>query len=168
MDKIIIIILAITMLQAKIKKVDVFKEFISGVKESMQLVLSIFPTMMAFMFLLSLLLSCGILPIIQSICNNLSVSLQLPIEIFMVMVLRPFSSSGALALTTNIFNQYGIDSNISLLSSIIQTGSDTTFYVVALYFGSIGITKYRFALKLGLFLDFIACMFALICFYLFL
>ena len=63
---------------------------------------------------------------------------------------------GALALTAEIFNQYGVDSYIGKLASVMQGSTDTTFYILAVYFGSVGIKKYRYALTLGLSADLVS------------
>ena len=123
MDSIILIIILIALIESAFKKVDIFNEFIEGVKEGSKLLMTLFPTMMA--------------------------------------------SNGSLTVLNNVFLKFGVDHPYSILGSIIQTGSDTTFYVVTLYFGSIKLQNNRYALKLGLWLDIIACLLAIICFLLF-
>jgi spore maturation protein B len=167
MTSIILIIIVIAIIEAIYKKVDVFNEFISGVKEGMQLLLTIFPTMMAFMLWVVCFQTCGITNILEYILAPIFYYLQIPIEVLMMMLIRPFSYNGSMSIMTSIFTTYGIDHPYSLLASIIQTGSDTTFYVVTLYFSSIKLTNYRYALKLGLWLDFIACLLALFCYHMF-
>ena len=79
-----------------------------------------------------------------------------------MMMIRPFSSNASLSILVKIFNTYGVDHAISLLASMIQSGSDTTFYVVSLYFGSIGLNNSSYALILGLWLDFVTCLLSLL------
>ena len=81
--------------------------------------------------------------------------------------LRSISGNSTLVLMLNIFKLYGPDSIMGLLASTIQGSSDTTFYVIALYFGSVGIVKSRYALPVGLFADFIGIIASFILVYLF-
>ena len=154
MDSVILIIILIALVEASFKHVDIFNEFIEGVKEGSKLLITLFPTMMAFT-----LLEIGF--------KSIFAILNIPIDIFMMMIVRPFSSNGSLTILNNIFLKYGVDHPYSILGSIIQTGSDTTFYVVTLYFGSIKLQNNRYALKLGLWLDAIACLLATIAYLLF-
>ncbi|WP_294578312.1 spore maturation protein B [uncultured Thomasclavelia sp.] len=162
MNSLILIILAIALIEAIIKKVDVFSKFLEGVKEGSKLLITLFPTMMAFILWVACFQNCGLLEILQNLLKPIIDYLKIPVEIIMMMIIRPFSSNGALALLNDIFINYGVDHPYSLLGSIIQTGSDTTFYVVTLYFGSIQLKNNRYALKLGLWLDFIACLLAVL------
>lgn len=167
MTSIILVIIAIAIIEAIYKKVDIFEEFINGVKEGMQLLLTLFPTMMAFMLWVTCFQTCGITMILESVLTPVFAFLKIPIDILMMMLIRPFSSNGSMSIMSTVFKNYGVDHPYSLLASIVQTGSDTTFYVVTLYFGSIKLTTYRYALKLGLWLDFIACLIALLCYHAF-
>lgn len=167
MDSVILIIILIALVEAGFKHVDIFEEFINGVKEGSKLLMTLFPTMMAFILWVSCFQACGITDILETIFKDIFQSLKIPIDIFMMMIIRPFSSNGSLSILNNLFLKYGVDHPYSILGSIIQTGSDTTFYVVTLYFGSIKLKNNRYALKLGLWLDTLACCLAIICYHLF-
>lgn len=168
MDSIILIIILIALIEACFKKVDIFNEFIDGVKEGSKLLITLFPTMMAFILWVTCFQNCGIINILEIVFKSIFKTINIPIDIFMMMIIRPFSSNGSLSVLNNVFLKYGVDHPFSILASIIQTGSDTTFYVVTLYFGSIKLQNNRYALKLGLWLDIIACLLAIISFLLFL
>ena len=77
----------------------------------------------------------------------------MPKELLTMAFLRPISGNASLAMMTNIYKIYGVDSFYGLLASVLQGCTDTTIYVLALYFGSVKITKSRYALKVGLFAD---------------
>lgn len=168
MDRIILLVILIALIEAIYKKIDVFEEFMNGVKEGMKLVTILFPTLMAFMVWVTCFQTCGIVVVLEKLFLGIFNFFNIPIEIFLMMIIRPFSSNGSMSVLTNIFNKYGVDHQYGQLASIIQTGSDTTFYVVSLYFGSIKLTNNRYALKLGLWLDAIACLLAIIFYSLFL
>ena len=163
MDSVILIIILIALVEASFKHVDIFNEFIEGVKEGSKLLITLFPTMMAFTLWVTCFQYCGLIELLEI---GFAI-LNIPIDIFMMMIVRPFSSNGSLTILNNIFLKYGVDHPYSILGSIIQTGSDTTFYVVTLYFGSIKLQNNRYALKLGLWLDAIACLLATIAYLLF-
>lgn len=79
----------------------------------------------------------------------------MPIEVLTMALMRPISGSSTLAILNNIFTASGPDSFVGRLASVIQGSTDTTLYILTLYFGSIGIKKTRYALKAGLFADII-------------
>ena len=80
---------------------------------------------------------------------------------------RPISGNASLAIMNNIFENFGPDSLMGRLASTLQGSTDTTFYVLALYFGSVGIKKTRYALGVGLFADFIGIVMSFLLVYLF-
>lgn len=136
-----------------IKKVNLYDTFVEGAKESFDLVFTMFPCMLAMIFGLNIFIKSGILNYLFDILKPIVNILKVPIEVFPMMILRPISGSASLAFLNNIFESYGPDSLIGLLSSVIQGSTDTTFYVLTLYFGCIGITKIKYALWAGLFAD---------------
>ena len=112
----------------------------------------------------SLFQSCGITTLLIDLLKELLNILHIPVDLLIMAVIRPLSGQGAMVLLKRIYECYGIDHVYSLLASIVQTGSDTTLYVVTLYFGSIKEKNYRYSLVLGFFLDFLAFS-MIICFY---
>ena len=141
------------------KKVDVYDEFIDGSKESFDLIFSIFPVMLAMIFGINIFLKSGIL---NYLLNTLKIFKFIPNEIFPMMILRPISGGATLATLNTIYSKYGPDSLSGLISSVIQGSTDTTFYVISLYFGSIGIKKIRYSLFAGLFADLVGIISAII------
>lgn len=141
------------------KKVDVYDEFIDGSKESFDLIFSIFPVMLAMIFGINIFLKSGIL---NYLLNTLKIFKFIPNEIFPMMILRPISGGATLATLNTIYSKYGPDSLSGLISSVIQGSTDTTFYVISLYFGSVGIKKIRYSLFAGLFADLVGIISAII------
>ncbi len=82
--------------------------------------------------------------------------IKVPIEIIPMAIMRPISGSSSLAILNNLLKDYGPDSFIGRLGSVIQGSTDTTLYVLTLYFGSVGIKKIKYALWAGLLSDLIA------------
>lgn len=133
------------------KKIDIYDTFIKGAKESFSMVLNMFPGLLAMILGVNIFLSCGVLDKIADFLTFLNV----PSPILPLALVRPISGGAALAITSNILSTFGPDSFMGRLASVIQGSTDTTFYVLTLYFGSVGVTKIRYALKAGLLADLI-------------
>ena len=149
------IIVLLVILYGVKKKINIYDTFIEGAKESFDLVFTMFPCMLAMIFSLNIFIKSGILDYIFQIFKPVVSYLSVPKETFPMMILRPISGSTSLAYLNEILKNFGPDSKVGLLSSVIQGSTDTTFYVLTLYFGSIGITKIKHALWAGLAADLI-------------
>ena len=137
------------------KKVNVYDEFLLGASESFEMVIKIFPCLLAMILGVNIFLESGIINLIYDVLKPLFDVIKVPIETLPMMIMRPISGTSTLAILNNLFEQFGPDSFIGRLGSIIQGSTDTTFYVLTLYFGSIGIKKIKYALWAGLFADLI-------------
>ena len=135
------------------KKVDVYDTFIVGVKESFGMITSLFPTFIAMILAINLFINSGFLEFILSFLSKFLIFKRVPLEILPLAIVRPISGSASLAYLNNIFSTHGPDSFIGLLGSVIQGCTDTTLYVISLYFGCIGIKKIRYSLFASLFAD---------------
>lgn len=142
-----------------IKKNDVYNDFVEGSKESFKMVYNLFPTLLAMLLGINLLLESNVLSLISNFLTNL---FGIPSAIVPLALLRPISGSSALAVLNNIYINYGPDSYTGKLASVIQGSTDTTFYVLSLYFSVVGIKKIRYALKVGLMADFIGILASII------
>lgn len=144
---------AIVLIYGGLKKVDVYDSFTEGAKESFPMILTMFPSMLAMVFGVNIFIKSGFLEFCLSFMNPILSFLKVPVEILTLSIMRPISGSSALALLNTILETFGPDSFSGLLASIIQGSTDTTFYVLTLYFGSIGIKKIRYSLVAGLMAD---------------
>ncbi len=144
---------AFVLIYGGLKKVDVYDSFTEGAKESFPMILTMFPSMLAMVFGVNLFIKSGFLEFCLSFMDPVLSILKIPIEILTLSIMRPISGSSALALLNTILETFGPDSFSGLLASIIQGSTDTTFYVLTLYFGSIGIKKIRYSLVAGLLAD---------------
>ena len=111
---------------------------------------TLFPNLLAMILGVNVLINSGFITWFIKIIFG---SIKLPIEIISLIITKPISGSGAIALLNTIYKKYGVDSFYSLLASTIQGCTDTTFYVIALYYGCIGIKKTRYALINSIFGD---------------
>jgi len=135
------------------KKIDVYESFIKGSKESFDMIFTLFPTMLAMVFAVNIFIKSGILEDIVVLIEPVLDFMNVPSEILPMAMIRPISGSSSLAILNSILENHGPDSFLGRLASVMQGSTDTTFYVLSLYFGSIGIKKIRYALWAGLFAD---------------
>ena len=149
-SKIIIpLITLLVIIYGLIKKVDIYDTFLEGVKEGLDLSLNIFPSMFAMIVSVSVLVKSNILTDMTSL-----ISIRLfPKEIIPIALLRPISSSSSLMLLNNILNVHGPDSLVGKIASIITGSTDTTIYIIGLYYSSIKIKKIKHSLIVGLLAD---------------
>lgn len=138
-----------------IKKVDIYDTFIEGVKESFSMIGNLFPTFLAMILAVNLFINSGVLNYVLSLLSPIFSRLNVPIEVLPLAIIRPISGSASLAYLNNIYAKFGPDSFIGFLGSVMQGCTDTTFYVISLYFGSIGIKKIRYSMFAGLMADLI-------------
>lgn len=134
-----------------VKKVNAYDAFVKGVKEGMRLTISIFPSLMAMILLVNLLECAEVFDLLSHLVSPL-ISF-LPSEILAMCCFRPISGGASMAMMVQIFKKFGVDSLFGTMASVIQGSTDTTLYVIALYFSSVGIKKIRNSLWIGLFAD---------------
>lgn len=171
METISIIILPIIVLSIIIygykKKVNIYDSFLTGVLEGLKTSVNIFPSLIAMIFAVNILVSSGFIEVMLSFLNPLLNKFSLSPDILSMAFFRPISGNASLAIMNNIFEIFGPDSSMGRIASAIQGSTDTTFYVLALYFGSIGIKKTRYALSVGLFADLVGIVMSFVLVYLF-
>ncbi|MBS7020260.1 MAG: spore maturation protein [Firmicutes bacterium] len=136
-----------------LKKVDVYDTFVDGAKESFDMILTMFPPMLAMIVGVNVFVKSGALNYVFQFLNPIFEFIHFPIDILPMAIMRPISGTASLALLNQIFESSGPDSFLGRLASIIQGSTDTTFYILTLYFGTIGIKKIRYSLWAGLFAD---------------
>ena len=147
------------------KKVSVFDAFIEGAKNGFDVIVKIIPYLVAMLVAIRVFRDSGAM---QYILNGLTYLIQLTgvntefIGALPVAIMKPLSGSGARGMMLDIFQTQGPDSFVGKLASIFQGSADTTFYIIALYFGSVGIKKVRYALWAGIFADVIGVVIAIV------
>lgn len=137
------------------KKVAVYDVFVEGAKDGIQTCIEIFPVLLTMIFAINILLKSNVLGVLFSFLSPVFSFFNIPEDIVPLIFLRPISGSSSLVLVNDIFTSFGPDSYIGRLASVLQGCTDTTIYVLSLYFGSVGIKKTRYALFNGLFADLI-------------
>lgn len=147
------LIVLIILIYAYTKKVDIFSEFVSGVKESYNMILNMFPNILGMLLGINIFLKSNILNTFLKILTPITNLFSIPIEVLPLAIMRPISGSSSLAILNEIYANYGVDSIIGKMASVIQGSTDTTIYIIMLYFGAVGITKIRHSLYIGLLAD---------------
>lgn len=135
------------------KKIDIYNSFIKGIEEGLKISISIFPTIMAMVIAINLLINSNILLDITKNLRNIFELIHFPSEILPIAVLRPISSSASLIVLNDILKVHGPDSYLGYIASIIQGSTDTTIYILGMYFSSVGIKKIKYSLLVGLLAD---------------
>lgn len=156
------IIVLVVIIYGSYKKVNVYDSFVSGAKEGLPMVCSMFFSLLAMIFGVNIFLNSGIIDYFFDFLKPFLMLVHIPAEVLPVAIMRPLSGSFGLALLNDLYKLYGPDSFISVLASVIQGSSDTTIYVIMLYFGTIGIKKIRYALWVGLLTDLFMVLLSLI------
>ncbi|MGN1043183.1 MAG: spore maturation protein [Acutalibacteraceae bacterium] len=150
---IIPIILVIIVFVALYKGVPVFDTFLEGALEGLKSTFSISASLIGLITAVSMLKNSGALDIISNILSPPANILHFPAEILPLAILRPVSGSGSIALLDNILKNYGAESFIGKLGSMIMGSTETTFYTIAVYFGSVKIKNSRHTIPCALLAD---------------
>ncbi len=147
------IIIAAAALFGLLRGVDVFSAMADGASEGLKTVLRIFPPLVGLLTAVYMLRASGAVDALTSLTAPLLELLGIPPETSILMLLRPISGSGALAAAAELINEYGPDSLIGRTATIMLGSTETTFYVIAVYFGAVGIKKTRWAVPAALCAD---------------
>jgi spore maturation protein SpmB len=150
-------IIAAFIIAALRKKVNVYEAFIEGAKGGIQTSLTVIPYLVGMLVAISVIRNAGVFTLVMDGFNWLFSALGLRTDFVPSLptaLMKPFSGSGSRALMIDAMKTYGPDSFVGRLSCIFQGSADTTFYIVALYFGSVGIRKTRYAISCGMIADF--------------
>jgi spore maturation protein B len=140
-------------LYAAYRKVPVYESFVEGAKDGFDTSIKIIPHLVGMMVAISIFRASGALDMLIEWMRPFFTRIGVPTEVLPLAILRPITGAGSLAFTTDLIEQFGPDSMIGRISSTVQGSTDTTLYVITVYFGAIGIRKAGYALKVGLISD---------------
>lgn len=147
------IVIAGTALWGVLSGTDVFEAMMDGIKDGLGVLLRIFPSLVALLTAVYMLRASGALEALTALLSPLLTLLGIPAETAPLMLLRPVSGSGALAAAAELIEQYGPDSYIGRTAAVMLGSTETTFYVIAVYFGAAGIKRTRWAVPAALCAD---------------
>jgi spore maturation protein B len=152
----------IAIIIALIKRKSPYESFIKGVVEGLGLSKEIFPSIMGMLLAVNILRECGLVEDLGVLLSKILPKGGFFANLIPMLIFRPLSGSASTAVLNNVCSVFGPDSLLCITCSSIQGSTDTTFYVLALYFGTIGITKWRHSLKVGLIADLVGMSVAII------
>lgn len=147
------ILLAVPLV-AVLRGVKVYETFVEGAEAGFTTAVKTIPYLVAMLVAISIFRASGAMEVLVSALSPLLSFIGLPAEVLPHAIMRPLSGGAALGIASDIIKTYGPDSMLGRLVSTMQGSCDTTFYVLTLYFGSVGIKKYRYSVILGLVADF--------------
>lgn len=139
-------------------KKNSYESFIEGAKKGINIALETFPYLLAMILVTKLLNGSMIL-------IYLFKKVDIPNLLLLEGIFRPLSSSSSLSVLIDIFNQYGVDSKLGITASVLQGATDTSLYVITVYYGAIGVKKYPYSLFMAFISDILIFTFSLVLFY---
>lgn len=128
------------------KKRPVYDDFVDGARKGMKTVINIMPTLIGLMVGVGVLRASGFLDMLSSVTSSFADKISFPAQLIPLVFVRMFSSSAATGLSLDIFDQYGPDSYIGLVTSIMMSCTETIFYTMSVYYIAAGIKKTRWTL----------------------
>lgn len=144
------VVIAAVSLYAIIKKVPVYSEFTEGAKDGFTTAVMIIPYLVAMLCAIGMFRASGAMDWLCAALNPVTSLIGLPGEVLPMGIMRSFSGGGAEGMLVDLLKQYGTQSQIGRIASVALGSTETTFYVVAVYFGSVGVSNSRQAIAAGL------------------
>jgi spore maturation protein B len=150
------VVLVTIPLLAIFRKVKVYEEFVDGAKDGFNVAVRIIPYLVAILVAIGMFRGSGAMDLLTEGLRPVLGLVGFPPELFPLAILRSLTGSGSLAFLTDIVKTYGPDSLLARIAATMYGSSETTFYVLAVYFGSVGVRKTRHAVPVSLFADLVA------------
>lgn len=147
------VILLVVPLIAVLRGVKVYETFVDGAEAGFATAVKTIPYLVAMLVAISIFRASGAMEVLVAVLSPVLNAVGLPAEVLPHAIMRPLSGGAALGIASDIIKTYGPDSFLGRLVSTMQGTSDTTFYVLTLYFGSVGVRKYRYSIISGLVAD---------------
>ena len=144
------------------KKVPIYEEFVEGAKDGFKVSVSIIPYLVALIVAIGMLRASGIMESLSSVLGPIFSKLGIHTDLLPIMITRPLSGSATLGLFSDLVSNYGADNYLTKLAAIMVGSSETTFYVLSVYCGSVGIKKFRYAVLTGVLADIISIVLAIL------
>jgi spore maturation protein B len=135
------------------KRVHVYEVVIEGAKEGFQVAVRIIPYLVAMLVAIAMFRASGAMDILTTILAPVTTLIGMPPEVLPMAIMRPLSGSGSMGIMTELMKVHGPDSLIGVMVSTMYGSSETTFYILAVYFGCVNVTKTRHAVPVGLIAD---------------
>jgi len=151
---IIPIMIFVVFIYAHVKKVRVFETFVEGAKDGFLMAVKLIPYLISIYVAVGIFRESGAIDVLVDMLSPILSVVKAPTEVLFLSIVRSLSGPAALGMMLEIFDAHGPDSFIGRLASTLIGSTDTTFYIIAVYFGSVGIRNTRYSIPVGLFADF--------------
>ena len=138
---------------ASLRKVPVFESFVEGGKEGFEITIKLIPYLVAMIVAIGMLRASGAFDLLTHALAPLLHQLHVPADLVPLALMRPFSGAGSNGILANIIQTHGGNTMVSHMGATLMGSTETTFYVIAVYFGSVGIKRTRHAVVAGLLAD---------------
>ena len=148
-----LLLVGIPLYALAVRKVKVYEVFVVGAKDGFTIAVRIIPYLVAILVAVGMFRAYGALDVLLALLAPVLNFIGFPPENLPLALMRPLSGSGSLGLLTDLVNEYGADSMQAKMGATMYGSSETTFYVIAVYFGSVGIMRSRHAIPAGLIAD---------------
>jgi spore maturation protein B len=142
------------------KRVPVYESFVEGAREGFQVAVRIIPYLVAILFAIAMFRASGAMDFLIGVLDPVLSLIGFPAEVLPMAIIRPLTGSGSAAVVVDMINQYGEDSIFVKMAAVMFGSTETTFYVIAVYFGAVNVKKTRHALPAGLTADLAAMIIA--------
>jgi spore maturation protein B len=142
------------------KKVPVYETFVTGAKEGFEVAVRIIPYLVAILFAIGMFRASGAMDFLTAVLGPFLGFVGFPAEILPMAIVRPLTGSGSAGIVVDLINQFGEDHIYVKMAATMFGSTETTFYVIAVYFGAVSIKKTRHAVPAGLIADFTAMLVA--------
>lgn len=156
------VLIGFILLYGTMKRIPTYESFVDGGKEGIKIAVSIIPFLVGMLVAISVFRASGALEYFMEFIRPALEAIGFPPDIFPLAIIRPISGTAALGMTSDLIATHGPESFIGRLASVLQGSTDTTFYVLTVYFGAVGIRKMGDALKVGLLADLVGIVAAIV------
>ena len=154
-DYLVPLVLLVTCVAALRKQENSYQILLQGAADGLKLLTTLIPTLVLMMVAVSALRASGVIQLVGGWLAPVFRLFGIPPETALLVLIRPFSGSAALAVGTELMAQYGVDSQVGRIAAVMLGSTETTFYTVSVYFGAAGIHKSRYTIPAALIADFV-------------
>ncbi len=156
------IFIFITIVYGFAKKVSVYESFVTGAKDGIEIILGIFPYVLAIFIMVKTFQASGAHEFLHGIFSTVASPFQIPPEVFSVAMVKPLSNAATLSIFTEVVKTTGPESLASVMSAVIMGSAETTFYVLAVYLGAVGIKQAKYLVPVCITADIIGVFIAIL------
>ncbi|ASS91785.1 MAG: spore maturation protein [Bacillaceae bacterium] len=156
------LIIGFILLYGTFKRIPTYEAFVEGGKEGIEISFSIIPYLVGMLVAVSVFRASGALDFFMDLLKPMFQAIHVPAEIVPLALIRPISGTASLGIMSDLISMHGADSLIGRLAATMQGSTDTTLYIITVYFGAVGIKRMGDAIKVGLLADFAAILSSII------